>query len=170
MQVWQRLLIIVPAGLVLGMIGGNLARPEMVERAVDTPWQAMFQGRADRDGGSPEYSAQPQGDLAYVGGYSYAPGYATQGTGWTPPSEDRLAYGNAPLPTIDQLDARQAALLADPEVEFAVHPGSEDAVAPHGAAEGLVQPADPPDAQIASAEPLVTGPEPSKADGEPAIW
>jgi len=171
MPLWKPLLAIVPAGLVLGMIGGHLARPEMTQRIGGEPWQSMFRSG---DGQPAAYPAQPQGELAYVGGYSYPPDLATTDADWSPPAEDRWASADAPLPTLAQLDARQAALLADPDVEFAVHPPADEAERAADAARATAgdarQQSEQPRAQVAATEPLEVGPEPRKADGEPAIW
>jgi hypothetical protein len=72
-------------------------------------------------------------------------------------------YSDAPLPSVDSLDARQAELLADPAVEFATSPpaneieqGTEDTSAP--AAQMAVGSTD-------------AAPEPPSPDGSlPAIW
>jgi hypothetical protein len=170
MPFWKPLLAIAPAGLVLGMIGGHLARPEMTQRISGEPWQPMFQSR---NGQPAAYPAQPQGELAYVGGYSYPPYLATTNADWSPPAEDKWSPADAPLPTLAQLDARQAALLADPDVEFAVRPPSEEVEGAADAAQATAGDAvrQPEQAQaLASAEPPEVGPEPHKADGEPAIW
>jgi hypothetical protein len=161
MQVWKALVLIVPAGLALGMIGGNLANPVMQQRAAE-PWQSSFETRAQRYGSAQSYPALPEGSIAYVGGYSYPPD-----TRASPPDYDSgdWTYADAGLPTIAELDARQAELLADPDVEFAVSPPDETeqlADAAPGAA-GL-----PAQAALAPAD---LGPEPRTADGKlPAIW
>jgi hypothetical protein len=60
------------------------------------------------------------------------------------------------VPTIAELDARQAALLADPEIEFAVSPPNE---------------LDPPDVAQGTTPLTNVSPEPRTADGKlPAIW
>jgi len=181
MPLWKPLLVILPAGLALGAVGGHLARPEMQQRAVDGPWPSIFQARADREGSSSGYPAQPQDGLAYVGGYSYPPYLARTDAGWSPPAED-WASAERPLPTLAELDARQAALLADPDLEFAVHPPAQEADPAAGPAQATADGALPltgqqpgpqsaqPRSQVASAEPTEVGPEPRKADGEPAIW
>jgi hypothetical protein len=169
MRLWQRLVLIVPAGLLLGMAGGQFAQPVMTQRIGDEPWQAMFQHRADRNGTAADYPTQPEGPMTYDGGYSYAPSWAGQAD-WSPPEFDR--YGDIALPTVAELDARQASLLADPEKQFAT-PAPSDAVAQAG-----------PDAEaaaanaretatasgVAAADPADLAPEPHTADGQPAIW
>ena len=60
MQAWKPLVLIVPAGLILGMVGGELARPVMAQRVTDKPWPSMLQTRSDREGQSPDYPDQPQ--------------------------------------------------------------------------------------------------------------
>lgn len=159
MQLWKPLALIVPAGLVLGMIGGHLARPEMQVRAGE-PSQRMFETRAQRYGSAESYPAQP----AYVGGYSYPPYLSAPTTDRSQPyGGPDWTYADEPLPTIAELDARQAALLADPDVEFAVSPPGDE---PKPAAEGAPQPA----TQVALA-PADGSPEPRTADGKlPAIW
>jgi hypothetical protein len=167
---WKPLLIILPAGLLLGMAMGQSARPVMTQRVSDEPWQAMFHSRADRDGSTNAYPSQVAGP-AYDGGYSYAPAWVTDAS-WTPP--DYTRYADVPLPTVAQLDARQARLLADPDKEFAVAP-TADAVAGAAqdtqvAADQARQGAGEPAADLASADPADVAPEPRTADGQPAIW
>ena len=172
MRLWQRMLIIVPAGLLLGMAGGQFAQPVMTQRVGDEPWQSMFQTRADRDGASTEYPAQAEGPMTYDGGYSYAPAWASNDN-WSPP--DYYHYADAPLPTVAELDARQAALLADPEKQFAVATPPPNAVElaandAEAAAEQARQSAAAPAASVAAADPADLAPEPHTADGQPAIW
>jgi hypothetical protein len=171
MRLWQRLLLIVPAGLLLGMAGGQFAQPVMTQRLGDEPWQSMFQTRADRDGASSDYPTQPEGPMTYDGGYSYAPAWASHDD-WSPP--DYYHYSDVPLPTLAELDARQAALLADPEKQFASTPppeaveqAADDAEA---AADQARQSATVPAASVAAADPAELAPEPHTADGQPAIW
>jgi hypothetical protein len=164
---WKPLLIVVPAGLVLGSIGGHWARPVMTQRAGDSAAQSMFQTRADRYGRSGAYPKQAEGPVPYDGGYSYAPDWAVQAAStWTPPDYDH--YADAPLPTLAQLDAHQAALLADPEVQFrSAAPGQPDGDQPQaqdlsGTTGGEAPPAS---AQVA------LGPEPRTDGGAlPPIW
>ena len=52
MQAWKPLLFIVPAGLLLGAIGGNYARPVLTQRVDDGSLQALFETRAQRYGTS----------------------------------------------------------------------------------------------------------------------
>jgi hypothetical protein len=167
---WKPLLIILPAGLLLGMAMGQSARPVMTQRVGDEPWQAMFHSRAERDGSGPAYPSQIDGP-AYDGGYSYAPAWVTDAS-WTPP--DYAQYADIPLPTVAQLDARQARLLADPDKEFAAAPVS-DAVAQatqdtQVSADQARQVAGEPAADLASADPADVAAEPHAPDGEPAIW
>lgn len=158
MQMWKPIALIVPAGLVLGMIGGKLAHPVMQDRAVE-PWQSIF-GNRSQEGGSTNYPVQPEGPMTYVGGYSYPPDTNTWpdtygNSDWT--------YDDVPLPSIAQLDARQAELLADPNIEFAVAP-------PADGAEQATDDPSVPAAQVALAPPDA-GPEPRTADGRlPGIW
>ena len=158
MELWKPLALIVPAGLVLGMIGGHLARPVIQERAVE-PWQSIFGTRAQQYG-STDYPVQPQGPMTYVGGFSYPP----DTNDWSRPyHEPDRAYASVPLPTIAELDARQAELLADPDVEFAVSPPAHD---PEPGVEDGQWPA-----QAAAFAPADVGREPRTADGKlPAIW
>jgi hypothetical protein len=157
MQLWKPMALIVPAGLVLGMIGGKLAHPVMQERAVE-PWQSIFGNRPQQDG-SANYPVQPEGPMTYVGGYSYPPDIGAR-----PGTDDNAdwTYADMPLPTVAQLDARQAELLADPDVEFAVSPATHE---PDPAAEEPPQPA-----EQGALAPADTGSEPRTADGQPAIW
>lgn len=157
MHVWKPLVLIVPAGLVLGMIGGKLAHPVMQERATE-PWQSIFGSRAQQDGSVSNYPVQPEGPMTYVGGYSYPPDTSD----WSRPYDNpNWTYADVPLPTISELDARQAELLADPDVEFAVSEPTDEAE----------QPAEVPPQQAAQvALGPDTGPEPRTPDGQPAIW
>jgi len=176
MPLWKPLLLIVPAGLVLGMIGGNLAKPVVNQRESDGALQAMFQTRAERyglDSSSPEQAASP---AYYDGGYSFVPDWSTgSNANWSPPTEDAwsYSYAAAPLPTLAQLDARQAALLADPDKQFAVHRPVDASEAPDVAQAAAID-AKPPQASGSSiamaGESLPNSPEPRTADGEPAIW
>lgn len=162
MQPWKPLLVIVPAGLVLGIIGGKLAHPVMQERASE-PWQSMFETRAQRYGTAGAYSSQPQSSIAYVGGYSYPPDTSGWSDAYDPP--DWLDE-DVPLPTLAELDARQAELLADPDVEFATRAPAEP-----------LAPAVPDESAIGgnpsqvALTPVDAGPEPRTARGKlPAIW
>jgi hypothetical protein len=170
MRLWQRLAIIAPAGLLLGMAGGQFARPVLTERLGDAPWQAMFQHRGDRYGTTADYPAQPEGPMTYDGGYSYAPAWAGQAD-WLPPDFDR--YGDIALPSVAELDARQAALLADPEKQFASSAPSEAIVQAGNDAEAAAEQARETaagPASVAAADPAELAPEPHTADGQPAIW
>ena len=161
MQAWKVALMILPPALVLGMIGGNLARPVMRERA-DDPSQAMSAARGQAESVAP-YPVQPEGPTDYVGGYSYAPGPARDDSArWSPPAADAAwSHADEPLPTVARLDARQAALLADPDVEFAVSPSER----------GAEQPAQSAPAAAETPAPPETGPEPRTPDGQlPGIW
>jgi hypothetical protein len=181
MPLWKPLLLITPAGLVLGMIGGHWAQPVLAERASDATLQAMFQTRAERYGLDPSASKQTADVTYYDGGYSYAPDWAARtDVNWSPPHEDAwsYSYAAAPLPTVAQLDARQAALLADPDKQFAVHrpidAGNSTETAP-GPATDLGEPqAEGGNAATASEtrgdEVAAAEPEPRTADGQPAIW
>lgn len=162
MQAWKRLLIVAPAGLILGMFGSQLARPVMAQRATNEPWQSVLGVRRDVDHQSSDYPELPGSDLAHVGGYSFPPDMGATNADWPQLPEDRSSYADAPLPTVAQLDARQAALLADPDVQFAVHPPTEESPP---AETSRTEAND--DAQTATA----FGPEPSTPDGQlPAIW
>jgi hypothetical protein len=153
MQPWKPLLLIAPAGLLLGMAGGKLANPVIQERSVE-PWQSVFGNRTQQEG-SANYPIQPEGPMTYVGGYSYPP---DMGDFMKPYDEADWTYANVPLPTIAELDARQAELLADRDVEFAVSKPAEETDPAAG---------DPPQVALAPAD---LGPEPRTADGQPAIW
>jgi hypothetical protein len=156
MQLWKPLMLILPAGLVLGMVGGKLVHPVMKDRAVE-PWQSIFGNRAQQYGSAADYPVQPEGPMTYVGGYSYPPDMSD----WSGPYDNAdWSYADVPLPTIAELDARQAELLADPDVEFAVSAPSE--------AEQTAE--DPPPQAAKVALGADTGPEPRTPDGQPAIW
>jgi hypothetical protein len=156
MKLWQRLLIIVPAGFVLGMVGSRFAQPVMNQRVGDRPSQAALQTTADRDGAPSGYPARTDGATAYEGGYGPAPAWAARGDG----AAGQTPYSDVSMPTLAELDARQAELLANPEQEFAT------AATPDAAARS----ASAPPTSIADADPADLSPEPRKADGEPAIW
>lgn len=158
MQLWKPLALIVPAGLVLGMIGGHLARPEMQARVLE-PWQSVFGTRAGQHG-SGDYPVQSEGPMTYVGGYSYPPDTRDRSQ---PYDGSGSTYADAQLPAIAKLDARQAELLADPDVEFAVSPPGDEF-------EPVTREPSQPAAQVALA-PADAGPEPRTADGKLlAIW
>jgi hypothetical protein len=167
---WKPLLIIAPAGLMLGTIGGQMAKPVMLQRTGDDPVQAMFQSRANLYGHANSYPAQTEGPMTYDGGYSYAPDYADTAAGWTAP--DYYHFADVPLPTSAQLDAHDAALLADPEVQYRSYPAetlaseTEETTSPvqDGWQPG-VEPSASGSGQVALA------PEPRTDDGAlPAIW
>ena len=164
------MLMIVPAGFTFGVIGGNLAHPVMQQRAGDNAVQALFHTRADRYALPNPYPEQPQSGIPYVGGYSYAPEWAQNPSeGSSPPYVHReWAYSELTLPKVAELDARQAALLADPEVEFAATPPVQETDSP---AESPRSSTEAPTADASSAAPVDSEPEPRSADGQlPAIW
>ena len=117
MQVWKPLLIIIPAGLVLGAYGGELANPVVQLRGGDEPWRQMFQPQIEPGHSGIMIEAPPQDP--YVGGYSYAPSFAElEPVEWPEPQVD-YDYGWAghpdmPLPTMEELDARLAANTVEP--------------------------------------------------------
>jgi hypothetical protein len=165
---WKPLLFIAPAGLMLGTIGGQLARPVMVQRAGDGAEQLMFQSRAQRYGTSGQYPTQPVGPMTYDGGYSYAPEFVdSTPADWSAP--DYYHFADVPLPTLAQLDARQAALLADPEVQYASAPVDGQATLAAAPALNDAQPDATTDA--APPEQVALAPEPRTDDGAlPGIW
>lgn len=181
MPLWKPLLLIAPAGLLLGAIGGRMAQPVLTQRESDATLQAMFQTRADRYGSSSAYPAQTADVTYYDGGYSFVPDWVSRvDANWSPPHEDAwsYSYAAAPLPSVAQLDARQAALLADPEKQFAVHhpdlagepaeaapAAAPDTSAAQTGGETVAMAATP-----STGEPPAQSSEPRKADGEPAIW
>lgn len=166
---WKPLLIIVPAGMMLGTVGGQLVKPVPVDRASDAPWQNMFQSRAERDRSSAAYVTQPEGPMTYDGGYSYAPEMSDAlAIKWAAPDYDH--YADVPLPTVAELDARQAALLADPEVQYRSRAPDDPA---QDYATAVAQAAPQPDAAPApsTSEQLALAPEPRTDSGAlPAIW
>ena len=171
---WKPLLLIAPAGLFLGAIGGQMARPVLTQRESDDSLQAMFQTRAERYGLDSSNPTQADSTTPYDGGYSYVPDWVTRANAnWSPPGEDAwsYSYAAAPLPTLAQLDARQAALLADPEKEYAVHtpPESDESAAPRQPESAEPNAADGQDDAPATQAPE-NSPEPRTADGQPAIW
>jgi len=179
MPLWKPLLLIAPAGLLLGAIGGRMAQPVLTQRETDATLQAMFQTRADRYGSG--YPAQTADVTYYNGGSSFVPDWVNRvDANWSPPHEDAwsYSYAAAPLPSVAQLDARQAALLADPDKQFAVHrpdPAAEPAEATLAATpDPSAAPASGDTVAAATAPSAGDAPadssEPRKADGEPAIW
>jgi hypothetical protein len=114
-QAWKPLLIVVPAGLVLGAIGGQYARPVMTQHP-DSSLQALFESRAQRYG-SEAVATEPQDASYYSGEYSYPPylddrmlGDGREITGWQGPTlDDWPEYRPAPMPSIAQLQAQLAA-------------------------------------------------------------
>jgi len=174
MPMWKPLLLIAPAGLFLGAIGGQMARPVLTQRESDDALQAMFQTRAERYGLDSSSPTQADGTTPYDGGYSYVPDWATRtNANWSPPGEDAwsYSYAAAPLPTLARLDARQAALLADPEKEYAVHPPAEpdESAVPSQPESPPPNAADAHDGASPAQAPEIA-PEPRTADGQPAIW
>ena len=80
---------------------------------------------------------------------------------------------DVPPPTVAQLDARQAALLADPDTKSAdPSPAkSNEQVAKAAQTQVPEQSPHPETVDIASAAPFPTNAEPSTPDGQlPAIW
>jgi hypothetical protein len=114
-QAWKPLLIVIPAGLLLGSIGGHYAQPVMTEHP-DSSLDALFQSRAERNGADAA-APQPQDASYYSGEYSYPPylddrmlGDGREITGWQGPSfADWPEYTPAPMPSVAQLQAQLAA-------------------------------------------------------------
>lgn len=176
MQVWKPLLIVVPAGLLLGMAGGHWANPVMTQRTGDEAGQAMFQARGDRYGTTTAYPGEAEQPIAYVGGYSYPPYLMHDASGAAVYDSSPFAYSDIPLPTVAELDAKQAALLADPDVEFASKPQpavEQAADAAQAVADQAQQmPGQAKEIAFAPSAPAAQlAPEPRSADGSlPAIW
>ena len=184
MQAWKPLLIIIPAGLVLGAVGGQYARPQLIERATDPSLQALFESRAQRYGGD---SAQPQlrNEVYYAGQYSYPPylddrmmGGDREITGWQGPTfSDWPEYKPAPMPSVAQLQAQVAA--RDAALGRRAWGGYDEAPEDVSGAEAASQAAANAAASAAQAQPsaannpavAANGEEPRTPDGDlPAIW
>jgi hypothetical protein len=199
-QAWKPLLLIVPAGLLLGAIGGNYARPVLTKRADDGSLQAMFETRSQRYG-APATQAAPEDATYYSGGYSYPPyldnrmlGGDREITGWQGPSfADWPEYQPAPLPSAAEPEAQVAARDAalDQRALGSATAGTEDQTAAQAAAATAANVAANADAQslpdrtdgedvamgpkvviVSSTDPSAAPPsEPRTADGKlPAIW
>jgi hypothetical protein len=155
--------------MMLGTVGGQLVRPVPVDRASNGPWETMLQSRAERSGSPAAYVPQTEGPMTYNGGYSYAPEMTDAlAIKWAAP--DYYHYPDVPLPTVAELDARQAALLADPELQFRSR-AADDLAQDYASA--VAQAAPKPDAAPApsTSEQLALAPEPRTDSGAlPAIW
>lgn len=177
MYLWKPLLAILPAGLALGAVGGHMAKPVLTQRVGDEPWQAMFQSRGTSTGTHDAYQPPIEGPMNYDGGLSYAPGWAKydDNVGVPLPGENTFAYYDTKLPTVAELDVHQAALLADPDKQYTSQQArDQDALARDDvqlAAAGPPQASDGPKVvTFPTASAADSAPEPSRADGEPAIW
>jgi hypothetical protein len=198
MKAWERLLIIIPAGLALGAVGGHLASPVPVQRGDDSSWRTLFETRAQRYG-----TTTPQAPLTdatyYSDSYSYPPYLddtaddSRSMTGWQGQSFDNWPdYTPAPMPTIAELRAQVAARNAVVASEAASAAGAlpnddpADDLAAQGAGEAISSDddalpiesdsaEDAPHPKIvvfprATASPAVASAEPPAADGAPALW
>jgi hypothetical protein len=198
-QAWKPLLIVIPAGLLLGAIGGQYARPVMTQHP-DASLEALFESREQRYG-TDTARAQPEDASYYSGEYSYPPylddrmmGDGREITGWQGPSfADWPEYTPAQMPSIAQLKAqlaaRDAALgqrawggygedNADVSAAEAASAAAADAAA--NAADATQQsavarqdPVDGPKVVVFSQADLPSEPstEPRTPDGDlPAIW
>ena len=71
MELWKPIAAIVPAGLLLGLVGGNASRPEMTMREV-RPWPVSVQENASEiEPWQPIYESGPQNLTPRA--YSYRP-------------------------------------------------------------------------------------------------
>lgn len=199
MQAWKPLLLIIPAGLLLGALGGQYARPVLTEHP-DDGLQSLFGSHGDRSG-TPVADASPE-DASYdSGGYSYPPylddrmtGSDREITGWQGPSfAGWPEYKPAPMPSVAQLEAevsaRDAALGRRALREYGE--GTDDKSAAEAAADAAgdaaanaadqarttssdsQSPAEGSKAAVLSLPASSTAPsaEPRTADGNlPAIW
>jgi hypothetical protein len=185
MREWKPLLIVIPAGLVLGAVGGQYARPELIERAADPSLQSLFESRTQGNGTD---SAPPelQDEVYYADQYSYPPylddrmlGSDREITGWQGPTfSDWAEYKPAPMPSVAQLQAQVAARDAAlgkrawggygeaPEDVSAAEAASEAAADASASAGQAAQPSPANNPAVAA-----TGDEPRTPDGDlPAIW
>lgn len=110
MQVWKPLLLIVPAGLVLGIVGAQYANPVIRQRGAGESWLDVFESRAQRYGAPPQAEAPPEQPTPYVGGSRYAPRFDDRAVvGWQGPDFSGWPeYTPAPMPTIAELEAEVA--------------------------------------------------------------
>ena len=194
-KLWKPLFFIIPAGLALGAIGGEYARPVMTQRGDDGSLRSHFETRTQRYGTS---NSDPQYEDAtyYTGGYSYPPDldYAPRDddntvVGWQSAEfADWSDYTPAPMPTIAQLEAEVAARdAALQQRAAAAAPSSTTDEATSGVAAGagdaVTEPDDAQPAALDSSEghpkvivisqaapPAELSPEPKTADGNPALW
>jgi len=198
-QAWKPLLIVIPAGLLLGSIGGHYARPVMTEHP-DTSLDALFQSRAERNGADAA-APQPQDASYYSGAYSYPPylddrmlGGGREIVGWQGPRfSDSPEYKPAPMPSVAQLQAQLAARDAAlgqrawsgyGESDEDVSAAEAASAAAANAAANAADPAQPRFSDEADSPagpkvvvfshatpPAVANGEPSTPDGNlPAIW
>lgn len=200
MQAWKPLLLIVPAGVLLGALGGQFARPVMTQHPDDGLLQSLFGSHGGRSG-TPVAEAPPEDASYYSGGYSYPPylddrmtGSDREITGWQGPSfAGWPEYKPAPMPSVAQLEAevsaRDAALgqRAAGEYEESTDEKSAAESAADAAGDAAANAADEarstsmdgqssaegPKAAILSppASPAAPSAEPRSANGNlPAIW
>jgi hypothetical protein len=196
-QAWKPLLLIVPAGLLLGALGGQYARPVMTQRPDDGLLQSLLGTRGERSGAAAAEAA-PDDASYYSGEYSYPPylddrmgGQDREITGWQGPSfAGWPEYKPAPMPSVAQLEAevaaRDAALGQRASGEYREGRDDESAAeaAADAAGDAAANAADQArstsiDSQSSAedakdsppASPAAPSAEPRTADGNlPAIW
>lgn len=186
MQVWKPLLAILPAGLVLGMIGGHYARPVVQQRPGEDAVSKLF---GDRSAGANTAAIAPDPSYpAYdVAGPDSVPAFADDDreiTGWQGPDfKNWPAYTPAPMPTIAQLQAETAARDAALDrhaygQSTSSRDGESAADAAENAADDAASRFESPDTSgkprpqdFPSPSPGPQTAEPRTADGKlPAIW
>lgn len=187
MQAWKPLLIVIPAGLVLGVVGGHYARPVMTQRGAEDASQPFVETRSQRSGTAT--AEAPSETVYYSGGYSYPP-YLDDSSFAAEPRPDFAdwpEYEPAPMPTIAELKAGLAARDAALDQLATAEPiaGPQDQAAAGdatdvGTAAGPPRPiaTDPRVAvhpKLAALAPgqsaVAASPEPRTAGGAlPAIW
>lgn len=105
MQAWKPLLLILPAGLLLGMIGGRYAHPVMQQRGGDEPWRQMLEPNIRPSNPRIMVENPPIDPMPYGPSSSFAEQATVEwpdpyaGTRWDPASAE-------PLPSVAELDAQ----------------------------------------------------------------
>jgi len=197
MKAWERLLIIIPAGLALGAVGGQLASPVLIQRGDDTALQTMFESRAQRYG-RPASDPSLTDATYYSDSSSYPPNLEDTAdndgsiTGWRGPDFAGWPdYTPAPMPTIAELKAEVAArdaIVGRQALNATAPPPSDepaDTLAAQGAGKAVTSGDDPqtadgdgrqdtPHPKIvifsqAAATHVISHSEPPATDGTPAL-
>jgi hypothetical protein len=167
------LLVVIPAGLLLGAVGGHYARPVLQQRADDAELQRIFQSATKRRDAQVPAAPTLSHAAPQTGGIPYIPASTDDRTmtGWQGPDfAEWPEYTPAPMPTIEELQAelaRRDAALG----EAASSPEGDGAVV--AAADAQLTANDAKAAAVSGRARAVPapGPEPRTAGGTlPAIW